>query len=260
MDGSFIERLRDATVPRAQQIYEDSVKIVYAINGEDGKTETIEIVKNTVYNHKVVTPDSLGRLLHLHAKGDSPGIVFVGSIIGTDVEAITNFADPNSHKVTMMLSASPENMALVRFQNPVPLNDVCSALLGSLSGTLPHELFLQLSTLRVNKTATVQYQIDELGIQNRDTSEMLKVTVNDNQRGTSQAKLKTNWTWKGRIFEILDKEYEIPIRLGIVPNSPLLVSLEQVRPDVVLRKATADLIKEIEKVVPEGFVVVEGIR
>ena len=130
--------------------------------------------------------------------------------------------------------------------------------MGDLEGCFDDELLMQTAMLNIVGEVTEKVQIQKLGTQTSDAHSRVKISVPNPEGGKDAAELRQDWTYKGRIFEALNEEYEI--KLSLTVTQKLEFKFIAKRLDKVMDQARADVVSHVRKGLADavGWQVFEG--
>jgi hypothetical protein len=189
--------------------------------------------------------------------GDGSGIIFVGAdkvLAHLDYMAIVN------QTASLPLAKSEEFTALAGLFSGVNQKDLWRALLTKLDGCLPLELLLQISNLNIKVTGESALAVERVGLESKREAQSIRVTCDDAKgKGSQTADIGVNWTWKGRIWEAFDQEFEIELTMEIDTKNGLVFRFHPKRLEKVMRAARLALVAQIKgQVTADRFTVHEG--
>lgn len=260
MDGSFIETLvAELGRVSVSPVHEDANTKIVAIHNPGIATVIERIPKLPEPRiHKMQSlPGLLGWLNDDRVAPEAEaGMVFVGP---DKVEAILGYRTTTKGGAVLALDESPDFKALRRIINGVNQKTLWELLFADLEGCIDQELALLISQITVRRNEEDGLQIAQSGSDGR-ASNSIRITFNGEDGASHTTAIRKDWKFTGRIFEAMDKPYEVELVLLIDPEKkPPIFRFHARRLDDVIRQARADLTKELrDGVKSEKWSVVEG--
>lgn len=243
---------RERVIP----VHDDGTNETKLIVHKDGQSELKEFSKPPVErHHSFLSVDGFVDYLNSeHCKNG--GIIFVDS---SGVKADLNYLTHGEQFVTLPLKDSEEYSALRNLMRGVDQPALWELLVTKLNDCISSDLLLAIGSMKVHRKSESESKINVTGI--RDSKGVQSTIIQYQQKdGTPQeAEIKVDWTFKGRIWECFDKEFEIKLRLVISVDDHIVFRFVPIRLDKVLLEARQALVKEIHNnLTPERFTVHEG--
>jgi hypothetical protein len=128
-------------------------------------------------------------------------------------------------------------------------------LVTDLADAMDNELFLSVGKIQVAAKRGSDVEIDVSGLSNESSESRIEVRFPQNAQGDMKsAQIQTDWSWKGRIWECFEREYEIQLRLELKVDEGLAFHFHARRLQQVLRDARRELVTHVRdevKTVPE---------
>lgn len=178
-----------------------------------------------------------------HCKSDN-GVVFVGSgVVLADLQYQVPGAE---HTAALQLEFSEEYNALQKLFKGVGQRELWRLLITSLDGCLPPDLLLQVGSIKIEDSKNVNSKIQNSGLSEKATSAVMKMSTVDGKGNPQQYEIGLDWLWNGRIWEALDHQFGIPIRLELDVEGPKF-TFHPRRLETILRDARMLLISELTK-------------
>jgi len=165
-----------------------------------------------------------------------------------------NYGNCTEHRALLTMAKTREYNALLDIVAGVSPKTLWRRLIADLSKAIDGELLLTISSIKMLTSKKYDIEIQETGITSSNVSENIGIAWTDKAKGGAQgAKIKTEWTWKGRIFRASEKEYWINLRMEIENESETLTfKFHPENIEDVLEEAIGDIVKKIsDEIKPE---------
>jgi hypothetical protein len=251
----LVEKLLDTgrELSGIETVFEDSIRIVKRVNGE--------IRQYAVEDRRQV--HSFGSLEGLLAFVNSahcgwPGVIMVNEKgIFVDPSYETNRDD----RLTMPATFSDAYKALGKLAQGIGQRNLWRLLVTDLAEAIrpAGKLLSFIQGVNIRAESKNEVTISAAGETDQSGGSVLTVTYPGKGGASAEARIDVEWTWRGRIWDTFAKEYEIPLRLEIVPGSEgVLFTFHPRCLSDVLRRMRLDLVAEIAEKIPKHYSVYEG--
>jgi hypothetical protein len=243
---------------KAQTIHEDYATKTVLVNGVE------KTFNKTRFHRDHMFFSVAGLMDYLKSKANestsdefNPGVVFVGV---DSLQVDMQYGSNETHVAKMPLGYSEEYKALRQLMNDpgVAQKKLWKLLITALADSMDKSLLLSIQNIKVNQKSDSNVEINALGVSNASASRSLQITYPGKNGASENAEIPVDWTFKGRIFEAFDKEYEIPLRLEVHTDDGMTFQFHPRRLEKILTQCRLDLVDVLQAQVPSNFTVHEG--
>ncbi|MEN6536478.1 MAG: hypothetical protein ABFD89_22675 [Bryobacteraceae bacterium] len=247
----FFDRLREVGAePRL--VHTDDLKTVFSINGD---LKEISIVP-PLRGHKFTSLEGLIDYLNSDRSGIGTGVVFVGE---TQILAELAYMERRRETAGTALRESEEFRGLMELTKGVAQKRLWELLVTVLFDSMNKGLLLQIQNLGVKIEKDGEISIQRSGLTDAKVSAKMTITCAKAGKADERGEVNLDWTWKGRIWECWDREFEIPLTLELNVDEGLRFIFHPNRLETRLREARLALAAHLQgKLNSERFRVYEG--
>jgi hypothetical protein len=230
-EGQKIETLKKHVFERQHQFTDLDSFLAFLNRPDVGRTGFSEF------------PDGIAHTI----KAGAQGLVFISE---TKIAASLLYGHPLTHTATLPILDTDESTALKELSQGVSQKELCKLLITDLDGKVDPALLLQSSSITIKAKDERQFEIQRCGLRSGKSENAVTITV-----GGEQTTFRTDWTFKIRLWECADAEYEIPVELDVDTDRVvgLIFTFYPKGLQDILRQARKDLVEKINAALPANF-------
>lgn len=238
----LLEQLdKDKTV----ELHEDHRENHYLVrtNKNDGWKQVVIPKVAAPANHQFTSLEGFISYLNSDRCKPERGIIFVGE---RSVSARLRYQDVNADTAVLNLEHSEEFKALLRLTQGVSQKDLWRLLNTHLFASLPLELLIQISNIKLAGNKDKDVQISDVGQVSVSGTDALRVVWSDPKanEGTRTTDICKSWCWQGRIWGAFSKRFQVSLVLEIDAESVKFTFHAQ-QLETVMRSARLELVTEL---------------
>ncbi len=205
--------------------------------------------------HQVATLDSLVDLVKWRGPAKDGAVVFVDE---RQVVADLDYEGRIEDAVVLALKGSEEYVGLQKLCGGLDQKALWRLLVTDLYGCVPSNLAMAVGGIKLKAKGEETIEINALGLVDGSGRSGIEVSFRDGQTGEHTAQLPCEVTWKGRIWECWEREFEVVLRLEVTNEQGLRFTFHPRRLESVLQMARLELVGELRERLGDGAQVFEG--
>ena len=209
------------------------------------------------YGHGFKTLQGLCDYMESHKVDGAQGIAFVGDKV---IKADCAYGSHSGAKCNLQMDHSEEYEALVKLFEGVSQKELWRILVTELHGCVEPELLLMIGGLEIAGGDKFQVRIDHTGLSESTGSSAFVVNTLAADGSPSQARIKCDWSWTGRVWKCFPEQCRIDLRLELVKlkDGGVAFVFHPRRLSEVMDAHRAALVDALKGMVPENVTVHEG--